>query len=59
MKGPTTASNILAQNEEANRENSERMNQALRDLGKAYFEAMGLNRLICWMVKKANKRGKE
>lgn len=59
IDNPITASKILAQNEEANRENSERMNQALRELGRAYFDAMGINRLICWMVKKANKRGKE
>lgn len=48
----TTASDVLKKIENAKAENNEKMRKALSDLNDAFCEAIGINRLMEYIVKK-------
>ena len=47
-----TAREVLKNIEDANAENNEKMRKALSDLNDAVCEAIGINRLMAYIVKK-------
>lgn len=51
----TTASDVLKKLEDANKENSEKMNKAFQQLNDAFCESIGIDRLVKWIVKELDK----
>ena len=47
-----TAREVLKNIADANAENNEKTRKALSDLNDAFCEAIGIDRLVKWMVKK-------